>query len=118
MSGGHWDYIQFRIEEIADELNPENLEEKKEGLEEQITKIDRIINELKGIDGQQEKCGDTPTRQHSRRESSEERKVSKKNKSDTAGRPTHKERKKKEEDIIKDEKIRELANEHEGYTNE
>lgn len=30
MSGGHWDYIQFKTEEIANELNSELLKEERE----------------------------------------------------------------------------------------
>lgn len=44
MSGGHWGYIQFRIEDIARELNPEiHLEERELG--ELLMDISKVIND-------------------------------------------------------------------------
>lgn len=44
MSGGHWDYIQFRIEEIANELNPNILQEERE-LGSLLLDISKVIHD-------------------------------------------------------------------------
>jgi len=52
MSGGHWDYIQFKIDEIAEELNPNILIEERE-LGKLLKDLSKVIN-----DCDYWKCGD------------------------------------------------------------